>query len=134
MSDEVAAFDAYGNRLVPVTINTICPVEMADEGRAVCWQFMEDCEDAETPPLESILDRQLLPVNGFDATHVFCSRSAYSHQVERLWGYMTALKREDVSPGISSLRDEPREIKSRLSVLVGDKDDVLRFLGLREAV
>lgn len=133
---ETIITDPQGNRLYPVTICTICPLEFDEAGRQECLKFMNTCEDygVVTPYADSqMLDKILRPIGGGEESHSFCCREAFTHQLERLRGYIAALDKPNIAKQFATLRDDPAEVKSRVSVIVATESEVLAFLNLEVA-
>lgn len=130
MTEEVYAFDAKGNRVFPCIINTICPVQHAEEGAEECLKFMREVEGCIGIGLEEMLNLKAGTDEG--VTHVLCSREAYTHQADMLAEYLAELPHAWIRSRLATFDDKPEEIKTKLSAIVGPKEEVLAFLGLKE--
>jgi len=123
------AFDDFGREVFPVVINTICPVAHADQAKQLALRHMTTVEGT-GDTLDRMLDIKLGPVGSNDVTHVFCSRNAFTNQVEMV---VDAFKREGLIWGGAraySLLSDRDEVKSLFCVVLGQTSVVLKWLGL----
>lgn len=132
------AFDDAGNEVFQVTLNAICPVEFADLARPAVFAYIVDVEKPKmvrpdgTPALtvNQMLNLNIGPIGTSDITHVFCSRIAFTHQVEWSLEEIARLGFPWCGNREFTLADDPAETKSQFCVITGDMNDVLDHLGL----
>lgn len=124
------AFDDIGREVFPVVINTICPIAHADAAKLLALRHMTAVEQASGDTLGRMLDINLGPVGVDGITHVFCSRNAYSNQVEMV---VDAFVAERLSWGGSraySILSDRDEVKRLFCIVLGQTAMVLKWLGL----
>ncbi|WP_010586300.1 hypothetical protein [Schlesneria paludicola] len=124
------AFDASGREVFPVVINTICPVAYAEPARRLALRHMTTVEQASGDTLNRMLDINLGPIGSDEVTHIFCSRDAYTHQVEMV---AEAFRLENLSWGgdrAFSIDSDPEVVKRLFCVVLGQTSVVLKWLGL----
>ncbi len=135
MSDEIEVRDRDGNIVYPTWILTIAPIDYEDEVKEIAFWHMQNIAQS-----EDTLD-QMMPIrlssNGLNpATHIFCSRFGYTHELRAEYETLTIKKEELNADWISSveytLNDNPEEIKSKFCCFSGVKSEWLSFLGLIE--
>lgn len=126
------AYDENGNRLYPVTICTICPIANDLAGRQACLDYWQACEDYPDHTVDSMLSDVLGPIGSVLETHSYCMRAGYTHQQNRLRGYLAAIGSINpiINPSFVTLQDDPNAIKSKLCVFIGSGDEFLSHLGL----
>jgi len=118
-------FDSEGNRLYSCTINTIAPIALADNARAIAVKFLTDLKIEEKDPLPT----KLKDIQSNEITHVFCSRKASTRELGNQMWFMQNYSEEWIS---GKLETDPERIKKLFCTVVADKADLLQALGLEE--
>lgn len=130
MSDETRFYDGE-TEVFPCTINSICPIERLDAAKLIAHAHMIQYEQNPTAIVAEMLPVLLGPIEGGEATHAFCTRNGFCHQVRMLEEHLAALPQEWIGERLYTLEDSPEEIRGLFCVVVGDPDALLAHLGLR---
>lgn len=114
------AFDDLGNEVFPVQIKTIAPIEFAEEARGLSHQYTQgiDCTD----PLESMLPVSLRPMGEETATHIFCVRSGYTHELQDQLSFLASREEEWIS---GDLETDPETILTKFCTFDADLESDL---------
>ncbi len=130
--NQVIYSDENGNEVFPVIINTICPIKYIGFDKIIALEFML-ANAATDSTLESMMNLRLRPIDSDgEATHTFCTRSGFTHELNRQFEYLEKRSEEWVSGEKFDFNSDPEVIKNNFSTIAGDKDEVLSFLGLEE--
>lgn len=128
-SKDIIAFDDQGNRIFPVMINTICPIEHAEEATKIASDHFKNIEKIDIKD-EIMFATKLAPIGETEPTHLFCSRFGYTNQLNL---EVETFKRQNLSwcsEKEYSVEDNPEEIKSLFCCVTGKRKKVLEHLGL----
>lgn len=128
--EEDKYYDGNGNEVFPVVINTIAPIQYADEARQIAYYHMISVEGAVDDQLGTMLNTNLGPVGVEEVTHVFCSRNGFTHQLALELNTLSAGDLDWVSGVEYTVNDDPNVIKSKFCCITGDTQEILQFLGL----
>lgn len=124
------AHDDTGREIFRVRINTICPIEYADEARQIAHYHMTNIEDAVADTVEQMLSTNLGPIGSPTITHAFCARTGYTNQVEM---EVETLQNQGLNwcgGKEYTIADSAEEIKSKFCCITGDTDEILAYLNL----
>lgn len=128
---EGQAHDMDGNEVFPVIINTICPVQYSVIGKQVSADYFINIEKSfENVTTDKMLNDNLGPIGSDQITHIFCSRFGYTHQAAMEVQQLIDLGESFMGKKEYTLDDDPDEIKSLFCCIIGDKDELLSYLGL----
>lgn len=116
----------------PRVINTICPIEHADEARLIAHQYMTTVESGSSMKVADMLAVKLAPLWSDEPTHIFCSRDGFCHQVRKQRKFMAARPESWISKAEFQSETVTDAILSLFCCVVGDAESMLARLGLRE--
>lgn len=127
----VRVFDAFGNEVFWTNINSICPIEYINEAKRIAYDYFIELEK-QPVKLDEMFVKLLKPIGSQEATHCWCPRGGYTHQLNMQLNRMKELSKEWIKTRVYTLEDDHNEIKSNFVVLSDDKDQILKQLGLEE--
>ena len=131
---ECIALDDDGSPMSYYTMNTISPIEYADEARAISLFHLQQIDCTGENDVSTMLPTRLYDSDG-NLTHIMCSRPGYDNTVRNQMATMTAesLNGKDwVSDTYFFLADSPNAdiIKSKFCLVLGDYEEFLEYLSL----
>lgn len=124
------AFDENGNEVFPVIVNTIAPIEYSEQTKQIAYDFLNSQGSKVT--LDMVMPINLKPINGNNATHIFCSRTIYNHELRKQLEFMEAQNLPWIVGALCFTDDPPEHIKRYFCTVVGNKNELLTYLNLEE--
>lgn len=116
---ETQTHDLQGNPVFPVQINTIAPIEHAEDARQLSFEFLQSLGGDDS--LESMLPVLLRPIGEQEATHVYCGRSSFTHELNLQLNFLNQQNEEWVS---GNLETNPEIILQKFCTFEGTLDSV----------
>ena len=121
------AYDDNGNEVFPIIINTICPIEYAEQSKQISADFIVSIFGE--ADVNQMLPELLKPIEGNEATHVFCSRNGLTHELQFQLDWLNNQNKNWIS---NQVETDKEVILSKFCTTTGDKQTLLNFLGLEE--
>lgn len=128
---EGQAHDKDGNEIFPVIINTICPVQYADQAKKIAYNHLANVEKTKNIDAIILFDENLAPIGSTEITHIFCSRFGYTNQLNMEVQGMIDLNLDWAAKRLYTIQDDPNEIKSLFCCIEGNKNELINYLGLQ---
>ncbi|MFO1007578.1 MAG: hypothetical protein U0929_16565 [Planctomycetaceae bacterium] len=125
------AFDSNGNEVFLTEINSLCPIAYATEARQIAHDYFVNVEKCPVQ-LEEMFTKFVKPIGESEATHVWCPRIGYTHQLNWQVETMTSYELSWIGNRVYTLADDHEEIKSKFVCLTDSKEEILEALGLEE--
>lgn len=125
------AYDSNGNEVFLTEINSICPLAHATEARQIAYDYFIDVEKCHAE-LSQMFTKELRPIGTNEATHVWCPRIGYTHQLAMQVDTMASYDLEWLGNRAYTLADDHEEIRSKFVCLTDSKEDILAALALEE--
>lgn len=125
------AFDSDGNEVFLTEINSICPLAHAEQARQIAYDYFIDVEKCNAT-LNQMFTKFLRPIGTTEATHVWCPREGYTHQLNMQVSTMASYELEWLGNRIYTLADDHNELLSKFVCMTDNKDLILETLGLEE--
>lgn len=132
---ECIAYDDDGSIMTLYTLNTIAPTHYSNEARALALFHLKNVDNTSDSDVNGMLPDQLYDIDTGEQTHIMCSRPGYDNTIRSQYATMLA---ENLNGGnfVSDiyfyLSDKPDidTIKSKMCLVIGDRLELLRYLGL----
>lgn len=125
------AFDSEGNEVFLTEINSICPIAYAEPARQIAYDYFINVEKCPAE-LSQMFTKFLKPIGSNDATHVWCPRQGYTHQLDMQVKTMASYNLEWLGNRVYTLADNHDELLNKFVCMTDNKDLILETLGLEE--
>ena len=130
--NQVRYWENPQTEVFPKIINTICPIDKADNARLIAHQYMTTVESGSSMTVADMLPVKLAPLWSDEATHVFCSRDGFCHQARKQMEFMAARPEAWVAKTGFEAGTVTDAILGLFCCVIGDAETMLARLGLRE--
>lgn len=112
------SYDLEGNEVFPVQIQTIAPIEYANQARQISFEFLQSIGGTDTA--EQMLPVLLRPIGGIP-THVYCSRDSFTHELNLQLAFLSEREEEWIS---GNLETDPEIIFTKFCTFTGSLSEI----------
>lgn len=124
------AYDDNGNEVFLTEINSICPIRYLEQGRQIAYDYFIQKEKCIEVTIEQMFTKFVRPIGSSEATHVWCPRIGYTHQLAMQIETMASYNLDWIGNRIYTLQDNHEEILNKFVCMTDNKDTILQTLGL----
>lgn len=125
------AFDKDGNEVFLTEINSLCPIKYINEAKQIAYDYFIELEKSSVQ-LEQMFTKFVRPVGSQEATHCWCPRVGYTHQLIMQVQRMKEQKLDWVGTRAYTIKDNKEELLNKFVCITSTVEEILKELNLEE--
>lgn len=125
------AHDDEGNEVFLTEINSLCPIQYLEQAKQIAYDYFIEVEKS-SATLDQMFTKFLRPIGKTEATHCWCPRTGYTHQLKMQLDRMTSCNLNWVGTRAYTINDDHEELLNKFVCITTEANEILNALNLEE--
>ncbi len=127
------AHDDEGNIVFLTEINSLCPIQYLEQARQIAYDYFIEAEKTHAT-LDQMFTKFVKTIGATEATHCWCPRIGYTHQLKMQLDRMASYNLEWIGTRSYTIDDDHQELLNKFVCITTEANMILTTLNLEEII